>query len=156
MGRAFFSTLLEPCSSEKDPLGHLMKLNSDPLRLTMEGQCGVEGGSGLEVGPPGATFPLQSFLINASPTWRILVDWSSFIPLSLTLFYTSFISMYFISPYRVLLLQSLMPDPLWATTRTRTFTIMVFVVVDATEKSKCCSSCASYSLPSRAREFLRA
>lgn len=89
-----------------------MKLNSDPPRLAMEGQCGVEGGSGLKVGPPGATFPLQTFLISAAPSWRILIDRSRFIQLSPALFYTSSLSVYFISPNRVLLLQTLMPDPL--------------------------------------------
>lgn len=45
VGRAFLSSLLEPCSSERDPPGHLTKLNSDPPRLAMEGRYSKIGKS---------------------------------------------------------------------------------------------------------------
>lgn len=72
MGRAFSSSLLEPCSNERDPLGPLMKLHFDALSLAVEGRCGMVYWSGLEVGLLGATSPLQILLIHPAPTWRIL------------------------------------------------------------------------------------
>ena len=68
--------------------------------------------SGLEFGPLRATFPLQTSLTHVAPAWRILVAENSFIELSPTLFYTSSFTVSFISPGGVLLLQTLMPDPL--------------------------------------------
>lgn len=151
----FLSSLLEPCSSERDSLGHLMRLNSDPPRLAMEGQCGMVGGSGLEAGLLGATFPLQVSLISAAPLWRLLVASSDS---GLLFCILPSLAWYFTSPDRVLLTSD--SDSRSSVSYRKdchggcgggchTFAVASFPVWS--KKSKCCSSCVSYTAPSKAR-----